>query len=86
MNHALWPQRYVNSLTQAMLVLLGHLSSVFETRDYVQSQVYVYILICRLSIRAFQDVKLMGINCLFCFQSKFFFCIVLKVCLCNDFV
>lgn len=53
----LWPQHFVNSLTEAVLMLLVHLSCVFEARDYIQSQVYVYIPICKLLIRVFQDVN-----------------------------
>lgn len=38
-------------------MLLVHLSCVFEARDCIRSQVYVYISIRRLLMRVFQDVN-----------------------------
>lgn len=51
------PPHFLHSWNEAALMLLVHLSCVFEARDCIRSQVYVYIPIRRLLMRVFQDVN-----------------------------
>lgn len=51
------PPHFLHSWNEAALMLLVHLSGVFEARDCIRSQVYVYIPIRRLLMRVFQDVN-----------------------------